>query len=86
MGEGSSAAWSCGIAFRCGLDPKLLSHRLAAEDPVGSRAWELPDAADAALKRPKKKSKIRSESGHITTDFTEIKEENTITVIYKQNR
>ena len=44
---------------RCSLDPMLLwlSCRLAAADPIGPLAWELPYAAGAALKRKKSKDK-----------------------------
>ena len=48
---------SCGVGRRRGLVPALLWlwRRLAATALIRSLAWELPDAVDMALKRPKKK-------------------------------
>ena len=50
---------SCGIGHRCGSDPALLWlwHRLVAVVPIWPLHWELPYAAGATLKRPKKKKK-----------------------------
>ena len=45
---------SCGAGCRCGLDPVLLWHRLAAVAPIQPLAWEPPCAMGAALKRQKK--------------------------------
>ena len=55
MSYGSGVAVSCGVSFRCGLDPELLWLwcRLAAAAPVRPLAWELPHA----LKRQKRKKK-----------------------------
>ena len=38
-----------------------LCHRLKAEAPIRSPAWELPYAMGAALKRPKKKKERKKE-------------------------
>ena len=48
---------NCGIGHRHGLGPVLLwlRCRLAAAALIQSLAWELPYAADAALKKEKKK-------------------------------
>ena len=43
------------IDHRWVLDLVCLWHRLAAAAPVGPLAWELPCAADMAIKRGKKK-------------------------------
>ena len=58
-GEGSGVAMSCGVSHRCGSDPKSLWLwcRPAAAGPILPLAWELPYAAGAALKRPKRKRK-----------------------------
>ena len=60
-GEGSGVAMSCGVSHRCGSDPKSLWLwcRPAAAGPILPLAWELPYAAGAALKRPKRKRKER---------------------------
>ena len=52
---------SCGVVRRCGLDLALLWlwHRPAATALIQPLAWELPYAADVALKR-QKKSLIKS--------------------------
>ena len=61
MGLGSGVAVSCGVGFRCGLDPKVLWLwcRSAAVAPIWPLPWELPYAEDAALKSSKKKKKKR---------------------------
>ena len=58
MGEGSSAAMSCGVGRRHDQDLALLWlwFRLAAEAPIGPLAWEPPYAMGAALKSKKKKN------------------------------
>ena len=50
---------SCGVACRCGLDPKLLWLwcRPEATALIQPLAWEPPYAMDAALKRQKEKKK-----------------------------
>ena len=51
---------SCGVGHRHGLDPELLWLwcKLTAPAPVQPLAWELPYAADVALKNKQtKKSK-----------------------------
>ena len=47
---------TCGVGRRRGSDLALLWlwHRPAAAAPIGPLAWELPYAADAALKRKQK--------------------------------
>ena len=59
MGPGSSAAMSCNVGRRYGLDPTLLSLwcRPAAVAPIRPLTWKLPYAAGVALKRKKKKKK-----------------------------
>ena len=59
MGWGSSAAVSCGVGRRRGLDPKLLGlwPRLAATVLIRPLVWEPPYAARVALKRQKDKKK-----------------------------
>ena len=56
MGRGSGTFMSCGAGWRHGSDPTLLWlwHRPAAVAPIGPLAWELPYAANAALKGKKK--------------------------------
>ena len=51
---------SCGVGHRRGSDPTLLWLwcRLAAVALIPPLAWELPYAADAALKREKKKKSV----------------------------
>ena len=58
--KGSSVATSCGVGHRCGSDPALLWLwcRPTTVAPIRPLAWELPSAADAALKRSKKKKKM----------------------------
>ena len=53
---------SCGVGRRrhLGLAVLWLWRRPRATAPIGPLAWEPPDAANAALKRPKKKKKIFS--------------------------
>ena len=54
---------SCGVGHRLSLDLAWLwlCHRLAATAPISSLAWELPHAADTALKRTKRqKIKIKN--------------------------
>ena len=48
---------SCGVGFRCGLDPELLWLwcRPEATVPIPPLAWGLPHAAGEALKKTKKK-------------------------------
>ena len=43
-------AVSCGVGHRCSLDLALLWYRPAAAAVIRPLAWELPDAAGAALK------------------------------------
>ena len=47
---------SYGVGHRHGLDPALLWLwcRLAAAAPIGTLAWEFPNAAGVALKRKKR--------------------------------
>ena len=56
---GSGIAVSCGVGHGCGSDLALLWYRLAAPAPVGPLAWELPYAMGAALKKAKKKKKLK---------------------------
>ena len=57
MGQGSGIAMSSGVGHRHSSDPALLwlQHSLAAVALIQLLAWELPYAADAALKRRKKR-------------------------------
>ena len=57
MGLGFRVAVSCGVGCRHGLNPTLLClwHRPAAVASIQPLTWELPYAADAALKGKKKK-------------------------------
>ena len=48
---------SCGVGCRWGLDLAWLWCRLAAANPIGPLAWELPYAAATAQKQQKKKQK-----------------------------
>ena len=50
---------SCGVGHRLSSDSALLLlwYRLAAVSPIQPLAWELPYAANAALKSKKKKKK-----------------------------
>ena len=50
---------SCGVGQRSGSDPELLWLwcRPAAAAPIQPLAWELPYAADAALKKKAKKKR-----------------------------
>ena len=50
-GKGRRHAWITSCGFDC---------RLAAVAPIGPLPWELPYAADVALKRQKKKKKKNS--------------------------
>ena len=54
---------SCGVDLRHGLDLVLLWlwYRPAAAALIQPLAWEPPYAAGAALKRPKKKPKIKKQ-------------------------
>ena len=56
---------SCGVGHRCGLDPQLLWlwRKLAAVALIRPLAWELPNAARAALKQQKKKEKKKGVPG-----------------------
>ena len=67
MGEGSSAAMSCGVGRRHDQDLALLWlwFRLAARAPIQPLAWETPYAVGAALKRPKKKRKRKKNERNI---------------------
>ena len=58
---------NCGVGHRCGSDPVLLWlwTRPAAAAPIQPLAWELPYAADVALKRPKKKREKRASEREI---------------------
>ena len=57
--KGSGVAVSCALDCRCGSDPTLLWlwRRLAAVALIQPLAWELPYAADTAVKRKEKKKK-----------------------------
>ena len=59
MGQGSGVAVSCGVGHTWGSDLALLWlwGRPAATALIGPLAREIPYAASAALKRPKKKKK-----------------------------
>ena len=48
---------SCGVGYRCGLDPVLLWlwHRPVAIDQIRPLAWELAYAAGAAQEMAKRK-------------------------------
>ena len=52
---------TCGVGHRLDSDSPLLWlwHRPAAVAPVQPPAWESPNAAGAALKRPKKKKALQ---------------------------
>ena len=52
---------SCHVGHRRSLGPALLWlwHRLAATAQIGSLAWEPPYATGAALKKTKRKKKIK---------------------------
>ena len=54
-GLGSSAAVSCGVGRRCGLDLAWLWRRPAAVAPIRPLAWEPLYATGAVLKRQKTK-------------------------------
>ena len=58
VGEGSGLALSCGVGYKCSLDPTLLWCRPAAAALIRSLAWELPYAMGTALKRHTKKVKM----------------------------
>ena len=47
----------CGVGHRCGSDPVLLWHRLAAATLIQPPAWKLTYAKGVALKSKKKKKK-----------------------------
>ena len=55
MGYGSGVSVNCGLGYKLGSDPTLLWlwHRPAAAAPTGLLAWDLPYAADVALKSKK---------------------------------
>ena len=57
----SGAVMSCGVDYRCGLDPMLLWLWCGptAVAPIRPLAWEPPHAMGAALKRPKEKKKSK---------------------------
>ena len=57
MSRGSGVAMSCGVDCRCGSDPSLLWHRLAAVAPIRPLAWEHPRAVGVALKSKTKQKK-----------------------------
>ena len=67
MDEGSGVAVNCDVGCRCGLDPALLWLwcRPAAVARILPLAWEPPYAADAALKRPRKKKKTEKRNRSI---------------------
>lgn len=52
-------AVSCGLSHRCSSGPVLLWlwRRLATVAPIGPRAWELPCASGAALKKEKERKR-----------------------------
>ena len=54
---------SCGIGYRCGLNPVLLWlwYRLMAIVLVRPLAWELPYAMGAALEKAKRQKKKKRE-------------------------
>ena len=51
---------SFGVGHRCGSNLALLWLFLTAAALIQPSAWELPYAIDVALKRPKKKKKVKS--------------------------
>ena len=55
----AGVAVSCGVGYRCGLDPALLWlwRRPAATALIGPLAWEPPYATRAALEKAKKKKR-----------------------------
>ena len=57
---------SCSVGHRCCSDPALLwlRRRLAAVVPIRPLAWELPYAADVAVKRKKEKRKRKRNRNH----------------------
>ena len=62
MARGSGVAMSCGVGFRCSLDPALLWlwYRSAATAAIQPLAWEPPYATGTALKRQKTKKNYYS--------------------------
>ena len=53
---------NCGIGCRCGMDPALLWHRLAAVTLIQPIAWKLPYAASVAIvERKKERRKEKKE-------------------------
>ena len=61
MGQGSSVALRCCVGCRHSSDPTLLWLwcRLADAAPIQPLTWELPHAVGAALKKKKKKLKLK---------------------------
>ena len=59
MGQGPSIAMSCGVGYRHGSDPELMSlwYKPAAVALVPPLAWELTYAASVALKSKTKEEK-----------------------------
>ena len=53
-----SAAMSCGVGQRCGLDPELLWCKTAAAAPMQPLTWE-PHYAVGADKKKKKEKKTK---------------------------
>ena len=53
---------SCGVGHRRGLDPVLVWvwHRPAGTALIRPLAWEFPYAEHVALKKKKKKSRVRA--------------------------
>ena len=58
---------SCGVGHRCSLDPELLWLwcRPTAIALIGRLAWEPPYAVGAALKKEKKKKKVKASQPHL---------------------
>ena len=63
---------SCDVGCRCGSDLALLWLwcRVAVAALIRLLAWELPHAAGAALKRPKKEKKKTKKKQRLTVLFT----------------
>ena len=67
MGQGSGTAMGCGVGHRGGLNLALLWLwcRPAAVAAIRPLAWELPYAADAALKKQKTEEKKKEYLGYL---------------------
>ena len=53
-------AVSCDVGLRRSLDPALLWCRLAATAWIRPMAWELPQAADAGLRKQQRQKHVSS--------------------------